>query len=110
MSVLAELKEIEKRFLNEGEEGEEEENVDDQGDRKDPKPTLKKDKKKDDQEDKKTNKVSQEEANYIDLSSDPDKHCSSCVQFLTPNSCNKVDGEVDSDGVCRFFERREKKE
>jgi len=112
MSILLEMKQIVRQFLGEEEEeGKEDTNIDKDGNRIDPKPVLKKEKdkeepQKDEKDKEKPKKVSQEDANYIEISTDPDKICSLCIKFVTPSSCHKVEGEVSPDGLCRFFEKK----
>lgn len=33
------------------------------------------------------------------------QHCSVCQFFIEPNSCQRVDGEINPDGWCTFFKR-----
>lgn len=48
-------------------------------------------------------KLTKAEAKYQDHPNDI-QMCSSCTQFVTPNRCKVVDGDVSPDGWCRLFD------
>jgi len=50
-------------------------------------------------------RLSKDEVNYR-----LHEKCATCMYFYSPNSCEKVDGNVSSDAVCSKWEIRPKKE
>lgn len=47
--------------------------------------------------------ISKLEANYTDVASGQEK-CKFCKHFDPPNSCNIVEGLINPDGWCKYFE------
>lgn len=47
-----------------------------------------------------------EQANYTDHGSGPDR-CRDCRFFLSPNRCRRVQGTINPDGWCKFFQARD---
>jgi hypothetical protein len=48
-------------------------------------------------------KATKAEAKYQDHPNDI-QMCASCTQFVKPNACKVVDGEIGPDGWCRLFD------
>jgi len=51
------------------------------------------------------NKVPKAAAQYQDKPSG-NQMCGSCTFFVSPSSCQRVDGEVHPTGWCKFFQQR----
>ena len=47
-------------------------------------------------------KISKVAVNYQDHP-DGDKRCDKCIQFLPPDACKIVDGQISGQGSCRIF-------
>lgn len=48
-------------------------------------------------------KVSKDQANYT-YDVEGSKICNNCEHFLLPNKCMIVEGHIEPDGWCKFFE------
>ena len=47
-------------------------------------------------------KVKQTDVKYQQTPKDG-QHCSICTNFVAPNQCKLVDGEINPDGYCQLF-------
>ena len=49
------------------------------------------------------NKVSKQSANYIDYAMGGEK-CKNCRHFIAPSRCEIVEGSINPNGWCKYFE------
>ncbi len=49
-------------------------------------------------------KVSKEQCDY--RKGTPHKHCGVCSMFRPPNGCTLVKGDIQSTGLCKYFDRK----
>lgn len=49
--------------------------------------------------------VSKEEAGYEENGGGGGSRCDECVNYLEPDRCRLVEGDINSDGICQLFEK-----
>ncbi len=45
-------------------------------------------------------KLAQKLVQYVEVSKKPNQHCANCSQFVAPNACKIVQGEIAATGWC----------